>query len=201
MNKTAMETWNGYNIINRKSIKSLDELLLYSAAVINRNIYRSNSILYLLKIDVNYSNEISNSHSAPIDGVRNWGYRHAGRPVCYPGWGGRVWAFFSKQPNSKFESEFTNSLIHRGSGGYGLYDIGHQVHGELEHPEDLPLNQSNEWAFKKKRIYPVSYDCKIFLQDLPGIRTQALLTETDLPKRYQGTYDKDNQGRISSWSD
>jgi hypothetical protein len=33
---------------------------------------------------------VSNSHSAPLDGVSNWGGKD-GLPTVYPGWTGRVW--------------------------------------------------------------------------------------------------------------
>lgn len=190
MNKTPIK--------NRFSIICLNELLTYAANQISVNIRRSKTELILLKIKVNYDSAIGNSHSAPIDGEMNWGNTYKGRVTSYSGWYGRVWVFFSKDPNTHFSSEFKNSLIHPGTGGYGLYNIGAAVENHIGHPKELPNNRYDVYAFKEQTIYPLSFACKIFLDDLPAIRGHALITEEEITQHYEGVYENDNSRRIYS---
>lgn len=45
--------------------------------------------LVYIKFKVEWNNNISNTHSAPRNGVTNW-YREEDKPKSYPGWKGRI---------------------------------------------------------------------------------------------------------------
>jgi hypothetical protein len=94
-----------------------------------------------------WSNEVSNTHSCPRNGVQNWG-RKLDKPTGYPGWTGRL-AWKVKWPK-EFQHYYLGgdlfdgprSLIHTGTGGGGGWVNGYQS---------------------------FSYDVKIFADDWPGL--------------------------------
>ena len=183
--------------ISRESITSFEELMQYSTHVIEKNLHATDTAkLVLLQIDVNYHKAVSNSHCSPINGETNWGPTYKERPYSYPGWTGRVWVFYSQSTTDFESSHLSNCLIHPGTGGAGLYDIGYPVHEFLDHPADLPNNRADRWAYKGQSIYPISYDCKIFLDDLPGMKAHALLEGTTVTQHYKGAYEGNNSRAI-----
>lgn len=184
--------------MKRESITTLDELLKYAGNQIQQNVKKSKVNLILLKLHLDHRGQISNSHSAPIHGVTNWGNRHKDRPRNYPGWSGRVWVFFSKVPDTHFSSEFSNSLIYSGTGGGGLYNISGRVRDHIGHPPDLPNNRYDKYTYKGRSIRPYSYDCKVFLDDLPGIQAHYLLLGEKIPQTYEGVYETNIERRIYS---
>lgn len=77
-----------------------------------------------LNFEIYYSENVSNSHSAPINGVENWGGKE-GLPKGYPGFQGRITGEYTS--DKKSISEYCGSFygkvkipcIHTGSGGGG----------------------------------------------------------------------------------
>lgn len=124
------------------------------------NIGRDNTKNELLGIafDVTYNNFISNTHSAPKNGVENFMCKKE-LPKGYPGFSGRVWYRTKNEHNPKNTfKKFPTGCLHTGTGGYGSYDsklwnefyIYNHHHGE-----------------KSDRPFIYSYDCKIFTDDFP----------------------------------
>lgn len=71
-----------------------------------------------------HDNYVSNSHSAPRDGVQNWGNRHNDRPSGYPGYSGRVHMLIDsgdKYGNASIGEILTRLGICTGTGGSGSY--------------------------------------------------------------------------------
>lgn len=175
------------NIVVRKErcgIQSLEELMPYSAAQINKN---TGNKLVMLKWKVVYRENVSCSHNAPIGQETNWG-RRKNRPTSFPGWTGRIWLFYSKDPNGLFDSNLRDSLLHSGTGGYGMYDIGYPQWDEVSHPR----SSSSEVLYKGVSIYPVSYDLEIFAGDLPGIKAHNLLTNQEMQSNDTRYYENVN---------
>lgn len=153
--------------LNRNHITNLDEFLEYSVYCINLNIFndtKEKNGLVLLKLDLTYSDKVSNTHSCPRNGKTNWRW-HNHLPKGYPGWKGRVWAFYSKQQPWMSSDVFGNSLIHTGSGGYGVYSIGDPIKASIQFRED-----SSSYTYNGQYVYPVSYGCEVFLDDLPAYK-------------------------------
>ena len=78
-------------------------------------------------LDVCWSHCVSNSHSAPRDGIQNWG-RDTDIPRGYPGWSG--WFEFEMSHNLPcFSSDiFRDTGIHTGSGGArGKNGYGYEI--------------------------------------------------------------------------
>jgi len=95
---------------------------------------------------LNWSNEVSNSHNCPTNGVTNWCHRDTTAPTSYPGWFGRI-AWKVKWPEEwdgvyLGTDLFVGSCIHTGTGGGGAWKDGYQTFG---------------------------YDVQIFAADWPGM--------------------------------
>lgn len=90
--------------------------------------------LISFNVKFDWSNEVSNSHSCPLDGETNWG---GGRdkdkvPRSYPGWRGTIDYVLSADPPG-FSSDYFSEPhcgIHTGSGGSGSKGR-HSCHYEL----------------------------------------------------------------------
>lgn len=67
------------------------------------------------------SENVSNSHHCPHNGVRNWARRDAGLPNGYPGWTGRVWVRYGETPKMFGSDPFRGSRTFPGTGGFGDY--------------------------------------------------------------------------------
>jgi hypothetical protein len=68
-------------------------------------------------LDIRHSDDVSNSHHRPRNGVTNWGGRIAGAPRGYPGWDGRIEYQMSHELPG-FSSELLRETgINTGAGG------------------------------------------------------------------------------------
>lgn len=67
-------------------------------------------------LDVTYSDHVSNTHSCPRNGVRNWG-REPDKPIGYKGWGGRIEFQTSHEIRGFMSGLWEHLGIHTGSGG------------------------------------------------------------------------------------
>ena len=135
--------------------------------------------IVLLKWIVHYSEKISCSHNAPRGQPVNWGGNNKTTRTGYPGWEGRVWAFYAECPEKFCSDYFYETSIYVGTGGYGLYDIN---------ISPQPERKPHKYYYNDKFIYPVSYDCTIFLDDFPGIKTRYLITE-EIEHHHKFLYD------------
>ena len=71
----------------------------------------------ITKLNLHWSDRVSNSHNRPRDGVTNWD-RNVDKPMGYPGWSGRI--EFQLSHDLGFGSDVLNNTgIHTGSGGGG----------------------------------------------------------------------------------
>jgi hypothetical protein len=109
---------------------------------------------------------VSNSHSAPLDGVSNWGGKD-GLPTVYPGWTGRVWIRYDNTGLSPGSEPFNAALSYPGTGGVGGYN------GPWE---AVSVARWKRHGYSKtKKTYPkincYSWNYKIFLSDWPGLQT------------------------------
>jgi hypothetical protein len=80
----------------------------------------------ITNLKLRWNESVSNSHSCPRDGVRNWD-RNIAKPMGYPGWEGRI--EFKLSHNFGFGSDVLNNTgIHTGSGGGGTNNhFGYEV--------------------------------------------------------------------------
>jgi hypothetical protein len=106
-----------------------------------------------------WSDNISNSHSCPHDGVTNWGGRNKGAPRGYPGWSGHIewlvaWPkefdgiYIGSELFSKGSFHSGRQRAHTGTGGGG----GGHFNKEF-----------NTWCQRPR------YDFCIFASDWPGL--------------------------------
>ena len=118
--------------------------------------------------DIQFTENVSNSHSHPIDGMSNWcGYNTSkGAPDGYPGFTGRVWMRWATHCNSFISDPMRATLTYTGTGGGGSYDgPWTQVCGERWH------RYSNHRAEEGQdpAIECASFDYRFFLSDWPLI--------------------------------
>lgn len=110
---------------------TLDELAQCVIAVINEYQYITEVKGKLVKTkkprvvgfawDIRHSDEVSNTHSSPLNGVMNF-RREENSPTGYPGWIGRVWIRYSNDERYSFDSDpFGRTATYTGTGGYGGY--------------------------------------------------------------------------------
>lgn len=95
-----------------------------------------------------YFGDISNTHSAPINGVSNFS-SHPDKPTSYKGWGGSITIIYKKEPNT-FGSDVIdyNTGINTGSGGY----------------------RGKEYGDFFKNCYVCEYGLRMYLDDFPLIK-------------------------------
>lgn len=84
--------------------------------------------LFSMEWNVIHNNSVSNTHSCPKDGIKNW-HCHRDRPNGYPGWEGRLWLNFKEQYEGFSSDTVQGSLTYVGTGGAGNYNgtcqVGH----------------------------------------------------------------------------
>lgn len=80
-----------------------------------------------MQLNVGYTGNTSNSHSAPIGKEMNWD-RKADKPLGFPALTGTITLIYNQRP-SGFGSEFCSIIkgIHTGSGGFQSEKSGYQV--------------------------------------------------------------------------
>jgi hypothetical protein len=78
---------------------------------------RSEFGIRITYLDLHWSNCVSNSHSAPHNGVTNWSKRDEDKPVGYPGWKGRIEYKISHDLPSFGSDLMEGTRIHTGTGG------------------------------------------------------------------------------------
>lgn len=100
------------------------ELFWINSAIRNGNrrgpIDPTGFILRDVRLDVSWSEHISNSHSAPFGKKTNWGRRDKGLPDGYPGFRGSF-AFEMQEPKNRhhISYDWRNTGINTGTGGGG----------------------------------------------------------------------------------
>lgn len=145
---------------------TLDELAECVIAVIESQ-YDSREPVEKFKVlgfawELRHSEHVSNGHSSPDGYPQNWG-RKEGLPTGYPGWTGRVWIRYSKEPRSFANSPFPQTLTHTGTGGAGSYNgpwsnVAHHRFKRYGH-----ISPKNSYP----RIHCYSWDYRFYDLDWP----------------------------------
>jgi len=168
------------NVYGREP-RGLDDLARCVIAVIN---HRRPVVGFAWQISK--SAKVSNSHSAPLDGVHNWS-RKPELPMGYPGWQGRVWIRYAA-PDRGFGSDaFHETLTDTGTGGFGSYDgpwtgiskvrwetYGYKTRGKNVYPEP----QIYSWGYRfYDSDWPDLYKDDLFdiIANKPKVNTHKFL--------------------------
>lgn len=80
------------------------------------NRIRSEFSIRITLLDLSWNNHLSNTHSCPHNGVKNWG-REEGKPTGYPGWGGRIEYELSHELPGFGSDIMDGTRINTGTGG------------------------------------------------------------------------------------
>lgn len=125
-----------------------------------------------IAFDVTYKDFISNTHSAPKNGVENFLCKKE-LPKGYPGFSGRVWYRTKNEHNPKNTfQKFPTGCLHTGTGGYGSY--GCKLWNTFS-------NYNYRYGMgRENKPFIYSYDCKIFTDDFPEFEeffTNEILNE------------------------
>ena len=140
---------------------SLSDLFMSVCKYIQTSALKEGELLQL-GVELQWDNEISNSHSCPIGGVKNF-VRKPGIVMSYPGWKGRLWTMLSNDAKTRYS--FTSKMfedigIHTGTGGFGAYGNTTIDHFDGDEYEDAS---------------PYSWDLKVFSADFPSIQIGTAL--------------------------
>lgn len=163
------------NIIGQEPT-TLDELFEAVKKVIGPKLDKDGEPIKLvgLQWDIHFDNEVSNSHSCPLNGVTNWSARDDNKPTHYRGWSGRVWVRFADEISGWGSDIVEPSLIYVGTGGFGGYM------GPWEH---LSSAIFRDGMFKRPVCY--SWDCKIWLDDWPELEKWIMFEQLGDKTTYQ----------------
>lgn len=91
----------------------------YSLAFYNNIKLTDNFRIITVDFNLTWQSRCSNSHSAPLNGVRNWGATTSDLPANYPGVCGRIAIKYSGNTNAFFSNIFKGTGINFGTGGGG----------------------------------------------------------------------------------
>jgi len=123
-----------------------------------KKIWKEENYLVYLSLGLRYSQQIGNTHSAPLNGVQNWS-GDKDKPRGYPGWIGRIWYATRYAEKDSFSNPMRRVCIHTGTGGGGWY--GYDFKDNLR------------WS--KSHLHSWGYDVKIFEDDWPSISMAKLI--------------------------
>ena len=104
-----------------KDPTTMDEYFQMCIDVMNATLEKNNENATVLgfAVKLTHSKKVSNSHSAPLLGVRNFSNYGAekDRPTSYPGWQGRVWIRYSARVSGWSSETLNPTLTYSGTGG------------------------------------------------------------------------------------
>jgi hypothetical protein len=95
-----------------------DRAMICGSTYLEKNARREDFWIKITYLDVQYSNTVSNTHSAPKGKKTNWGGRNPDVPRGYPGYEGRIEFQVSSRFSGFGSSFFSNVLrLNTGTGG------------------------------------------------------------------------------------
>lgn len=155
-----------------KEPETLDEVAQCVIAMVNSEAKKDNNNRVVgFSWNIASSINVSNSHSAPEGHLTNWGRNEKDKngtplPTGHPGWEGRVWIRFEK-PHTSFPSrDFSSSLTHPGTGGFGSYDGPWTRISSIRY-QNLRRIFHDEFTWEEIHCY--SWDYRFFDMDWPLI--------------------------------
>lgn len=175
-----------------KTLRAKDSLTFFDLVndafdVANEHLKTKGSRLLALAFRAQYSDTVSNSHSAPLNGETNWGGKKKDVPRSYPGFHGRIWMAVPRgtkeidRYNTDITSIMNQMRIFTGTGGYGNYDSpfvanmlswkGHRLF----------------WHDIFERVDMYSYDFRIYLDDFSSIKMGTVLGREDYHEVHETT--------------
>ncbi len=114
--------------------------------------HREKFTIKIRKLDLNWQDSVSNSHSCPRGGVENWN-RSEDKPTGYPGWRGRIEFSMYRIGNSYYGSElFEGTGIDTGTGGGNGVDYGYEVRifaSDFPQLEKMAMEKRDEYMQAK----------------------------------------------------
>ena len=113
--------------------------------------------------NIQYNNAVSNTHSSPIMGEKNW-HRNPHIPTGYPGYQGRVWIRYDQPPISFASDAFNSSLTYTGTGGGGSYDGIWSTISRLHYQK---YGNQTKTPYPRPNVY--SWDYRFFASDWPAL--------------------------------
>lgn len=165
-----------------KDPENLDEL---KDCLIKTTQDRENSygICCGLAWEVRYSPKILNTHSSPIQGVRNF-RQTPDLPKSYPGYEGRIWLRYNKKTKRHYGFDHIDHFpVHTGSGGAGGYCGPWKA---LSNRYDK-LSKAQKKQVGMFELY--SYNLSFYLMDWPNLQDltfhRLVNPNTDIPLKHR----------------
>jgi hypothetical protein len=121
--------------------------------------------------NIHYEKSVSNTHRAPVHGEINWSGRDPDAPRGYPGFYGRFWIRYAKDPDFSWWSEVIGkSLTHTGSGGGGAYDgPWTEICSAVYKAKNYLPDNGDLFSPAIPRVHCYSTDYTFYIDDFPGL--------------------------------
>lgn len=146
-----------------------------------------------LGLDVGWSDSVSNTHSCPHNGVTNWGGRVEGAPRGYPGWCGRIWVRYKREPQWGSDP-LCVVRVFSGTGGFGGYNGPWEKVMEAWHHVERSARRPRGKRKPEPQCY--GYGVELFAADFP-----ELVEVYDMERAQLRLEGKDVMPRINkSWT-
>lgn len=147
--------------------KSLDDLgngiLKYFKNTVHRDHYGNDVLINIVGLswELKYTDTIITTHCAPLGKSSSMT-----NPESLPGFTGRIWLRTESDFSGWLSKTISKCVLHPGSGGVGSYD------GPWKNVNAAFYNEYGPKPTNTKIPKPIMYswDCKIFLDDLPLIK-------------------------------
>lgn len=116
---------------------------------------------------MHWSQTSGNSHSAPKGRITNWGTGKPSAPKGYPGWSGKLFITYDREPNLSTFDVLRNTNIYAGTGGgwksfqastnLWAEDFPNMVEQKDLYPQMVPQNARGDIDLSDERILPLNW--------------------------------------------
>lgn len=116
--------------------------------------------------NIQYTDMVSNSHSAPVGYPQNW-RGEPNLPKGYPGWNGRVWIRYADPCRNFGSTPFSKTLTYTGTGGAGGYGGPWEAVSACRFQRYGYRSEKNRYP----EIHCYSWDYRFYEHDWPELST------------------------------
>lgn len=122
-------------------------------------------LLEFSEFSMSWSDQVSNSHSCPHNGVENWCARDKDKPTGYPGWSGRIeWVVAWPK---KFDGYYPGGNLFKGNSSFNTgRQRAHTGTGGGGH-----MSYSQKY---RCHVQKFGYDFRLYAADWPGMARKTL---------------------------
>ena len=176
-------------------ITNTAEMLSFMVSQLNKNLAKNSrdgktpATVAYLKFSGKYDTMVRNTHNSPIGEPTNWA-RKPELPTFYPGFRGRMWIIYSRDPDGFGSDYLSNTGLNGGTGGYGTYsecfsssqdymiedeafrryeNLIRKTRGAIRYATPAKMQFYPKEVNRLRMLYPLSWDSCLFLADFDEV--------------------------------